>query len=184
VREELQHMSGLVNELLSFSKAGLRPKALKLKPIDVNELVQKIISREVKDLAEVDLNIPENLAVMGEHDLLVRAIGNVVRNAIRYAGKTGPIQIAARVVDDDAEIIISDHGPGVPDEDITRLFDPFFRVDASRNRETGGVGLGLTIVKTCIEACGGTVSARNRKRGGLRIILRLQRADLTDTTKD
>lgn len=182
VREELQNMSVLVNELLSFSKAGLRPKALKLKAIDVNALVQKIVSREVKDLAEIDLNIPEKLAVMGEEDLLVRAIGNVVRNAIRYASKSGPIQIAARTVKEGVEIIISDHGPGVPDDNISKLFDPFFRVDASRNRETGGVGLGLTIVKTCVEACGGTVSARNRKSGGLRVILRLQPADPDEST--
>ncbi len=180
VREELQNISVLVNELLSFSKAGLRPKALTLKPIDVNALVQKIVSREAKDLIEIDLNIPEKLAVLGEEDLLVRAIGNIVRNAIRYASQSGPIQIAARTVKEGVEIIISDHGPGVPEDNITKLFDPFYRVDASRNRETGGVGLGLTIVKTCIEACGGTVSARNRKSGGLRVIIRLQPAELEE----
>ncbi len=184
VREELQHMSGLVNELLSFSKAGLRPKAVKLKPLSVLELAQKVITREVRDLAEVEINIPENMQVLGEKDLLVRAIGNVVRNAVRYAAKGGPIQIAARTVDADVEIIISDHGPGVPEDDLPKLFDPFFRVDTSRDRETGGVGLGLTIVKTCIEACNGAVSARNRKSGGLRVILRLRRPLEMDTDAD
>lgn len=176
VREELQHMSGLVNELLSFSKAGLRPKALKLKPVSVLEIAQKVVAREAKDMAEVEINVPENMQVMGEKDLLIRAVGNVVRNAIRYAANGGPIQIAARSVDSEVEIIVSDHGPGVPAEDVTKLFDPFFRVDVSRDRETGGVGLGLTIVKTCIESCGGTVSARNRKSGGLRVIMRLKRS--------
>jgi len=176
VREELQHMSGLVNELLSFSKAGLRPKALKLKPLSVLELVQKVVAREARDAVATDVTLPANMLVLGEKDLLIRAIGNVVRNAVRYASNGGPIQIAARTVDEHIEIIISDHGPGVPEEDVTKLFDPFFRVDVSRDRETGGVGLGLTIVKTCIEACGGTVSARNRKSGGLRVILRLKRA--------
>jgi two-component system sensor histidine kinase CpxA len=184
VREELQHMSGLVNELLSFSKAGLRPKALKLKPLSVLELAQKVIAREVRDPVKTEINIPENMLVLGEKDLLIRAIGNVVRNAVRYASNGGPIQLAARTVDEHIEIIISDHGPGVPEDDVTKLFDPFFRVDTSRDRETGGVGLGLTIVKTCIEACGGTVSARNRKSGGLRVILRLKRALEDDSTED
>jgi two-component system sensor histidine kinase CpxA len=83
-------------------------------------------------------------------------------------------------LDAEAEIIVSDHGPGVPDEDISKLFDPFFRVDVSRARETGGVGLGLTIVKTCVEACGGSVSVRNRKRGGLRLIMRLKLPNNSD----
>ena len=177
VREELQHMSGLVNELLSFSKAGLRPEALKLKPVSVEEIVQKVIAREAKDMAEVKTLIPPELVILGEKELLVRAIGNVVRNAIRYAGNKGPIEIVARAIDNEAEVIISDHGPGVPEDDITKLFDPFFRVDASRARETGGVGLGLTIVKTCVEACGGTVTARNRKRGGLRLIMRFKQPE-------
>lgn len=181
VREELQHMSGLVNELLSFSKAGLRPEALKLNAVSVEELVQKVMAREAKDNATVTAKIPPGLVVLGEKELLGRALGNVVRNAIRYAGNGGPIEIVARTLDKEAEIIVSDHGPGVPEADISKLFDPFFRVDVSRARETGGVGLGLTIVKTCVEACCGTVSVRNRKRGGLRLIIRLKLPDSIDS---
>jgi signal transduction histidine kinase len=63
-------------------------------------------------------------------------------------------------------------GPGVPEQFLQRLFDPFFRVDDARTRETGGVGLGLTIVRTCVEACGGTVACRNRQPSGLEVTLR------------
>jgi two-component system sensor histidine kinase CpxA len=58
---------------------------------------------------------------------------------------------------------------------VQRLFDPFFRVDDARTRESGGVGLGLTIVKTCVEACGGSVTCRNRQPSGLEVLIRLQR---------
>ena len=71
---------------------------------------------------------------------------------------------------------VADSGPGVPEESLSRLFDPFYRVDPSRTRETGGVGLGMTIVKTCVESCRGTVSATNHPDGGLRIQIRLKAA--------
>ena len=72
--------------------------------------------------------------------------------------------------------VIEDDGPGVPPESLSKLFDPFYRVDNSRTRQTGGVGLGLTIVRTCMEACGGRVTARNRESGGLEVSLYLAKA--------
>ena len=74
-------------------------------------------------------------------------------------------------------ISVADSGPGVPAEELPRIFDAFYRVDASRTRDTGGVGLGLSIVKSCVEACGGTVAARNRSAGGLEVTLRLPSAN-------
>ena len=71
---------------------------------------------------------------------------------------------------------MADAGPGVPEEELHKIFDAFYRVDTSRARETGGVGLGLSIVKMCAEACGGTVAARNRPEGGLEVTLRLPAA--------
>jgi len=68
---------------------------------------------------------------------------------------------------------IADSGPGVPEEEPAKIFDAFYRADTSRTRETGGTGLGLVIVKTCVESCGGTVSARNRQPHGLEVLVRL-----------
>jgi two-component system sensor histidine kinase CpxA len=131
---------------------------------------------------------------MAEPDLLGRALGNVVRNALRYASPTGgadysyrptmrtdghptgPITISAREHADRVTIYITDCGPGVPEEALHRLFDPFFRPESARTRETGGVGLGLAIVKTCVEACGGTVAVRNVKPSGLQVEFELSRA--------
>jgi two-component system sensor histidine kinase CpxA len=72
---------------------------------------------------------------------------------------------------------VSDQGPGVPEESLSQIFDPFYRVDVSRARETGGTGLGLAIVKTCVESCGGRVSCQNKEPHGLRVIITLASAE-------
>jgi two-component system sensor histidine kinase CpxA len=179
LREEVEQISGLVNELLSFSKASLAKAAIKLKPVSVWKLVDKTVSRECggAEDVEVKVDVPEDLQVLADPDLCLRAVGNILRNAIRYAAKAGPITIAARREGDAVVIAIEDCGPGIPEEAIAQIFDPFFRVDTSRDRETGGVGLGLAIVKTCIESCGGTVSCENRASCGLRVMVRLPAAE-------
>jgi len=176
LREEVQHMSALVNELLSFSKASLRQKQLQLEPVDLNAMAQRVVAREADDGASVKVNIPDGLSALAEPELLSRAVANLVRNALRYAGDAGPIEVGARVVEGGVELIVGDHGPGVPAEALDKIFDPFYRLDASRNRETGGVGLGLAIVKTCVEACQAKVSARNRQPQGLEVVLLLKAA--------
>jgi two-component system sensor histidine kinase CpxA len=169
LREEVQHMSALVNELLSFSKAGLRQKELKLESVDLAEVARRVVAREAPDGAGVRVAVPAGLQAQAETELLTRALANLVRNALRYAGHAGPITISAVREGDRVTLTVADSGPGVPEEVLQQIFDPFFRLDASRNRDTGGVGLGLAIVKTCIEACQGTLSARNRQPHGLQV---------------
>jgi two-component system sensor histidine kinase CpxA len=176
LREEVQHMSALVNELLSFSKASLRQRQLTLEPVDLNEMAKKVIAREADDGGSVTVDIPAGLKVMAEPELLSRSVANLVRNALRYAADGGPIEIRARPVEQRVELTVADHGKGVPEEALEKIFDPFYRLDASRNRETGGVGLGLAIVKTCVEACQAKVSARNRQPHGLEVTISLQSA--------
>jgi two-component system sensor histidine kinase CpxA len=173
LRAEAQEMSQLVNELLSFSKAGLKPGEIKIMPVDLLEVVRRVTTRGASETVRVEMDIPEGLQVLAEPELLARALGNVLRNAIRYAATAGPITIAARAENDLVVLSVADCGPGVPPESLSKLFDPFYRVDNSRTRRTGGVGLGLAIVRTCIEACGGRVTARNRESGGLEVSLSL-----------
>ena len=179
LREEVEQISSLVNELLSFSKASIAKAAIKLKPFSVWRLVDKTVSREcgAADRVEVKVEVPEDLQALGDPDLCLRATGNILRNAIRYAAAAGPITISAKREGEMIALTIEDCGPGIPHEAVAQVFDPFFRVDTSRDRETGGVGLGLAIVKTCIESCGGTVSCENRSPSGLRVILRLPSAE-------
>ena len=109
---------------------------------------------------------------MANEGLLLRAIANVLRNAIRYAGEAGPITVSAERDGSQVAITIADRGPGLPDEELEQVFTPFYRPDTARTRETGGSGLGLAIVRTCVEACGGTVTCRNG-RPGLEVVMRL-----------
>ena len=172
VREETRHMASLVSELLSFSKAGMGVRTVELQPVPLAELVGRVIARETRDATQIHLDIPPEIVVLAEPELLSRAIGNVLRNAIRYATPAGtnPITVAA-IHRGEGRIFLTvkDSGPGVPEAALHRLFDPFFRPEAARTRETGGAGLGLAIVKSCVEACGGTVTARNVLPTGLEL---------------
>ncbi len=176
IQEELQEMSGLVNELLSFSKAGLRSKELPLETVELRPLVERVIERENTSGSDVRVDIPEGLAVQAEPGLLTRALGKLVRNAVRYAGSQGPIVVSALVAGEIVEIRVEDSGPGVPEEHLEKIFEPFFRLDPSRNRETGGTGLGLAIVRSCVASFGGKVQARNRQPQGLEVAVTLKAA--------
>ncbi|HSI14697.1 MAG TPA: HAMP domain-containing sensor histidine kinase [Chthoniobacter sp.] len=189
VREELRHMSELVNELLSFSKAGVGGKNVQLKPVPLAELAGRVVSRETRERGGVILDVPGSLVALAEPDLLGRALGNVIRNALRYASPlsaesdeysyrptlrsdgrpSGPITVSARERGERVVLAVTDCGPGVPEDTLHRLFDPFFRPESARTRETGGAGLGLAIVKSCVEACGGSVAVRNVKPNGLQV---------------
>jgi two-component system sensor histidine kinase CpxA len=156
------------------------------------------VARESRECGGVIVDVPGSLAVMAEPDLLARALGNVIRNALRYASPTsaggegysyrpavqsdgrpaGPITVSARERGDHVSIFVTDSGPGVPEESLHRLFDPFFRPETARTRETGGTGLGLAIVKSCVEACGGSVAVRNAQPQGLQVEFELRRAQL------
>jgi len=181
VREEVQQMSGLVNELLSFSRAALGANTLRIERMALRPLVERAVKRERRGTTEIRNEVPESLSAVADPELLVRAISNLLRNAVHYAGDAGPITIAARPANDVVELSVSDSGPGVPEAELPRLFDPFYRVDSSRTRETGGTGLGLSIVKTCVETCGGTVLCRNREPHGLEVIVRLNARGTEDS---
>ena len=168
VRQEVEHMSNLVNELLSFSKAEIGA-SVRLAPVNVAATVERVLQREASDDIEVQTDIDGQLAVIAEPDYLFRSLANVVRNAIRYAGRSGPVLISARNGDGQVTITVSDRGPGLPEGELEQIFKPFYRPDQARQRDTGGTGLGLAIVKTCIEACGGTVACRNLVPNGLAV---------------
>jgi two-component system sensor histidine kinase CpxA len=176
LREEVQQMSILVNELLSFSKASLAAGRIKLQSLPLHRIVQRAIEQENHGSEKITLRIAEDIFVNAEPDLLRRAIANLLRNAVKYAGDAGPVEAAAERKGDEVILTIADQGPGVPEDALGQLFDPFYRVDVSRARETGGTGLGLAIVKTCIESCGGRVACHNRQPHGLEVVITLSGA--------
>jgi two-component system sensor histidine kinase CpxA len=178
VKEEVELMSKLVSELLAYSKAGIMGLELELKPVRLRPLFEQVISRETtKEEANIELDIDESIAVLAQPDLLGRALANVIRNSVRYAGNAGAIHASAISRNGDVEITVADNGAGVPEENLERLFDPFYRPESDRSRQTGGTGLGLAIVKSCVEACGGKVFAQNRKPNGFEVTIVLKKSD-------
>jgi len=174
ITDDVRHMSDLINELLSFSKAEMQTTKTEITHVDVADTVRRVVELERTPDAVIDTSVPKDLAVLANPDYLFRALSNLVRNAIRYAGHAGPISVAARSENGEAAITVADHGPGVPNTALEDVFTPFFRLETSRSRDSGGTGLGLAIVKACVEACKGTVRARNRRPAGLEVEIRLK----------
>ncbi|HEY1754459.1 MAG TPA: HAMP domain-containing sensor histidine kinase [Bryobacteraceae bacterium] len=177
LREEIQDMSGLVNELLMFSKAGMQPGETPLRPVELGPVVQRAVSHQMPGSGTIRVDVPSGLAVVAHEPYLLRAISNLLRNALRYAGEDGPIVVVARSEGNRVPVTVSDCGPGLPEQSFHQVFGAFYRPEAARSRDTGGAGLGLAIVKNCVEACGGTVACRNREPSGLEVTISLVRAE-------
>ena len=172
--EKAEQMSALVGELLSFSKASFGAAAAPRGPVNLRHAVEEAARREG---AEPQIEVAPDVVVAADADLLIRALSNLLRNAIRYAADAGPITVRAEGTSGGTvEIMVADCGPGVPEAELTKIFDPFYRADASRARETGNAGLGLTIVKACLEGCCGSVAAANRLPHGLAVTIQLAAA--------
>ena len=176
LQEEVEFMSGLTTELLTFARAEMRPDAIELAPLNLRQIVERAVEVEAAGSGDIHIEIDPDLRVRGDEKSLFRAISNLVRNAIRYAGGQGPIKISAQRQGDRIVATVADSGPGVPEEALERIFTPFFRLESARDRKTGGTGLGLAIARSCVEACGGTVTCSNRKPHGLNVVLTLQAA--------
>jgi signal transduction histidine kinase len=116
---------------------------------------------------------PSNLLLRGNPELVRRAIENILRNANRYSPDGADIEVAGRRDNDHVVIDVRDRGPGVPDLELERIFDPFYRVSRAREREGGGTGLGLAITAQVLSLHAGQVSASNRPGGGLVVTIRL-----------
>src|SRR5688500_9253865 len=111
VREEVQQMSSLVNELLAFTKSGLRARDVVQQPVELSGRLDEVLTRESATEA-VTLAMPAGLSVLADPDVTSRALGNLVRNAVRYAGQAGPITITAVRQNDRVVIAVEDNGPG------------------------------------------------------------------------
>jgi two-component system sensor histidine kinase CpxA len=176
IQQEVEHMSDLVNELLSFSRAGIEGLEIRLVKVNLATTVSRAVEREALPDHPVEVVVDEKLNALADPEYLFRAISNLIRNAIRYAGDAGPICISARAEAGRVHVAVADRGPGVPETALDEIFAPFYRLDPSRNQQTGGFGLGLAIVKTCIEACRGVVRCRNCQPSGLEVEIELAEA--------
>ncbi|MDB5936801.1 MAG: two-component sensor histidine kinase [Massilia sp.] len=166
---DLAELNALVGELLGIARIGSE-HALQAAPLALAPAL-----RECAALLDypVEMEIDDALgSVHAERRLLMRAIGNVLRNARKYASQR--IVLSARRVGTAAvEIVVEDDGAGIPEAERERIFEPFYRLDRSRDRTTGGFGLGLAIARKAVEQHGGTIRAEGSMLGGARFVVRL-----------
>ena len=167
---EAAELAALVEEILAFSRA--KSRAVKPETFPLEQLVNTVLVREANRL-NLTLEVPPELHVTADPTLLGRAIGNILRNARTHAGPTAEVTITAANGPQAVILTITDNGPGVAPDELPKLFEPFYRPDRSRTRETGGSGLGLAIVRTAVQACGGTTNAFLPVKGGFGIIIEL-----------
>jgi len=182
LNEEAEELSQLINELLDFSKASIAVDSLPAHDIIIAPLLAQLSERDGMG-GKVDIQCPPDLRVTANTDLLRRALGNVLRNALRYAGDGGPIELRAEKKGKSVIIEVRDRGPGIPEDWLERIFEPFTRPEKARTREAGGAGLGLAIAQTCVEGMGGRIRAENRSGGGLTVRLELF-LEQSDVSKD
>ena len=179
IARHTQRMERLVKDLLRLARLDAGQETLDLVACDTRSLAEAVIADVLPRLTErgqsVNLTIgPEAGSVRADPAKLHDALRNLVANAITYAPANSRIRIDAARAGRRVAISVADEGPGIPDEDLSRVFERFYRVDKSRARDPGGIGLGLAIVKHLVELHGANVRAENGANGGARFTISLE----------
>ncbi len=159
---DIDQMDEMISAALNFvrdaTQAGERVK------LELSSLLETVIDEAAETGTPASLTVSEKVVIEGDSLGLRRLIANLIDNAVKYGGVA---RASLRAETGFAVIEIEDDGPGVAPEEIERLFEPFYRHEPSRSRETGGIGLGLAVVRSIARAHGGDVTLRNRPQGGL-----------------
>jgi len=179
---EASRLNELIGRILTLARLEDGEQRVPQTPVPLDEIVLNVAEdAEFEAQARhchVRAQIPEgNWGVRGNASLLHSAVENVVRNAIRYTQERTTVEIELVSEEgskgSEAVLRVSDSGPGVPEAALRKVFEPFYRLDDARGRQTGGVGLGLAITERAVRFHGGRVSAHNRTKGGLQVEIRL-----------
>ncbi len=172
IEKEIENISALAGELLTLARLDSGAAPPPMTPLDLRELVDEVVADaafEAPDRADdlVRKGPEQPVPVMGNAELLRRAVENIVRNATFYTAEKTQIDVVVAETAGRALLTVADRGPGVPDSALAHLFEPFYRVDEARTRETGGAGVGLAICQRVVQLHGGTIRARNATPHGL-----------------
>ncbi len=174
---EIANISALAGELLTLARLEDGGRTITLAELDLGQLIDRIVADALYEMnkrtGDVVVNLPPGPVIIhGNAELLRRAIENVVRNALFYTAPGVPIEVTlADAGGATVTVSVRDHGKGVPEADLVHLFEPFYRVDTARSRETGGTGVGLAICQKVVDMHHGRVRARNCSPPGLLVEL-------------
>ncbi|MDX2503595.1 MAG: ATP-binding protein [Gammaproteobacteria bacterium] len=177
---EVERLNDLIGSLLSLTKLESDDVQINREPLYLEEMLNEVAEDAAYEAAahslEVKILKSEHVQILANSILLHSAFDNIVRNAIKYTPPGTSVEVSMqkdRNAPGWVSIEVRDYGPGVPDNMLTKLFEPFVRVDEARNRQSGGYGLGLAIAMRAVQSHGGVISAHNAQGGGLSVIIRL-----------
>ncbi|HWA61266.1 MAG TPA: ATP-binding protein [Caulobacteraceae bacterium] len=161
--QDIDEMDAMIGATLSFVKDGTRPR--ERTRLEISSLVEAVMDEAAETGADAAVDHVDRVVVDGDPVALKRLVTNLVDNALKFGS-----QARGRVFTEGgmAVVEVDDNGPGVPENQIERAFEPFQRLESSRSRDTGGIGLGLAVVRAIARGHGGDVLLQNRKEGGLR----------------
>jgi len=169
IQKESDRLNSLVGQLLQVTRAEGDPSSLRHNPVRLDNLVQQLVDDSGIEAeahgCRVEFERRDAVTIEGDPELLRRAVENVIRNAIRYAPRNTAIEVSLARRNGTAVVDVRDRGPGVPEEALPRLFDAFYREESDRDRQSGGIGLGLSIARRAGELHKGKIRAKNAGPG-------------------
>ncbi len=186
--KESKRLSSLIKDVIQLSRIQSAEVVTNAEIVDLSTVVMEAVDRNSFRAENRGLKIaydaPEGIEVVGDPEMLTVAVKNLIENAIIYSDGGGTVGVGLRAVDNVAEITVTDSGIGIANEDQSRIFERFYRVDPSRSRKTGGTGLGLAIVKHVALSHNGEVKLFSKPGVGSTFTLRIPRADKNIVVSD
>jgi len=177
IERETGRLDDLIGQLLLLERLEARAPDTEAVDFDLRDLINEVVDDASFEASAtkrgVELEAESRCPMRGYPSLVRSALDNVLRNAVRHTAEETAVEVSIDCREAGAEITIRDHGPGVSEEHLETLFEPFSRVADARERSTGGAGLGLAIARRAVEVHSGTVSARNHPDGGLEVSIHL-----------
>jgi two-component system OmpR family sensor kinase len=167
IEDEAVRMSTLVDDMLLIARLD-QGRPLEMKPVDLQAIARDAAAdaHAVAPQRDVKVDAPSQVLVTGDDIRLRQVVGNLMRNALVHTPGTTPVEISVSTENGFARLAVADHGPGLRQDELERIFEPFYRADPSRSRDRGGAGLGLSIVNAVVSAHGGNVHVRETGGGG------------------
>ena len=170
MQSEAKRLADLVQEIIDLSRLQSSDPLQKAFPVEIGDVIREALSQaqvsaEARRI-DVEIGIIQDATVIGDRDQLIAAVHNLVENAINYSPENTKVSVTSGIKDDLVEVLVADQGIGIPESELGRIFERFYRVDPARSRQTGGTGLGLSIVKHVALNHGGDVKVWSQEGVG------------------
>jgi len=173
---QVERLGALVSQLLDLSRLESGAMPLQRRPFHLRPVLEDAANESRMHTPEVEVAVavePMGMQADGDPDRVHQVVANLLDNALRYTPRGGTVEVEAQRVRGGVTIEVRDEGPGISEEDSSRIFERFYRADAARSSEDGGAGLGLAIARWIVDLHGGRIHAERREPHGCRMVVEL-----------